>query len=501
VAAPGRVEKQLFLSYAHRDNQPLLDGQRGWIEDFQRVLKIRLEQLLGEEPKMWWDHATLHGNDVFAGVIDEGLGRSTILIPIISPSYKNSDWCQKELQAFVAAAENAGGVRMGNASRIFKVVKTPIPLEEMPPALQDLLGYEFFRKDPATGRLRELRQDAARIDPDYLQKIDDLAEDIRLFLAKLVQDRKALDVSDGPVVYLAESTSDLAAERDRVLRTLRQRGCVVLPDQPLPLNSGPRVRELIRNLLQRSKLSVHLVGARYGAIPEDETESIVAIQNRLAAERCADSTFCRLIWMASGLETADDRQRAFLDRLRNDSDAQRGAEILPTTLEDLETVIDDKLKPKKKPEATASPQPKQGNDQLKYVYLLCDRRDQQGAEALRDFLYEQDSRLEVTLPLFEGDEADLREFHKENLVVCDGVLIYFGEATEPWLRTKLLDLHKAPGYGRDRPLTAKAIWLAPPASPAKERFRTREALVISNFGGPSLDALAPFLLQLGLEQT
>ena len=135
-----------------------------------------------------------------------------------------------------------------------------------------------------------------------------------------------------------------------MLRTLRQRGCVVLPDQPLPLNSGPRVRELIRNLLQRSQLSVHLVGARYGAIPEDETESIVAIQNKLAAERCADPSFCRLIWMATGLETADDRQRAFLDRLRNDSDAQRGAEILPTTLEDLETVIDDKLKPKKKPE-------------------------------------------------------------------------------------------------------------------------------------------------------
>ena len=106
----------------------------------------------------------------------------------------------------------------------------------------------------------------------------------------------------------------------------------------------------------------------------------------------------------------------------------------------------------------------------------------------------------MTLPLFEGDEADLREFHKENLVVCDGVLIFFGEATEPWLRTKLLDLHKAPGYGRDRPLTAKAIWLAPPASPAKERFRTREALVIQNFGSPSLDALAPFLVQLGLEQ-
>ena len=31
-------------------NQPVLDGQRGWIENFQRVLKIRLEQLLGEDP-------------------------------------------------------------------------------------------------------------------------------------------------------------------------------------------------------------------------------------------------------------------------------------------------------------------------------------------------------------------------------------------------------------------------------------------------------------------
>jgi hypothetical protein len=275
----------------------------------------------------------------------------------------------------------------------------------------------------------------------------------------------------------------------------------VLPDQPLPLNSGPRLREVIQTLLQRSKISIHLVGANYGAIPEDETESIVAIQNKLAAERCADPSFCRLIWMKPGLEAVDERQRTFLDRLRNDSDAQRGAEILPTTLEDLETVIDDKLKPKKKPEAAVAQQPNGGSDQLKYVYLLCDRRDLPAAQALRDFLYETDPRLEVTLPLFEGDETDLREFHKGNLIACDGVLIFFGEATEPWLSTKLLELRKAPGYGRDRPLTAKAIWLASPASPAKERFRTREAIVIQNFGSPSAQAFAPFLTQLGLEGT
>jgi len=55
-------ENDVFISYAHLDNQAVIEGQSGWISKFDRALKIRLGQLLGREPRIWRD-PKLQGND------------------------------------------------------------------------------------------------------------------------------------------------------------------------------------------------------------------------------------------------------------------------------------------------------------------------------------------------------------------------------------------------------------------------------------------------------
>jgi hypothetical protein len=485
-------DKHLFISYAHRDNQPLIEGKPGWIDQFERVLQVRLGQLLGKEPKIWRDHTVLQGNDVFAAVIEQGLCRSAVLVPVITPSYRNSEWCEKEMTRFCEAAERAGGIRVGNATRIFKVIKTPIPREEEPPLLQDLIGYEFFRRD-SSGRVREfLLHGGEQVDPEYLRKVDDLAEDIRLLIERVLNAAGPSDLRDSteqPVVYVAETTSDVATDRERLLRTLRQRGYGYLPDRRLPFATGSEYRSAIREAMSRSRLSVHLIGGLYGGVPEAETESVVAIQDAIAAEVASERPFPRLVWIAPGVETADPRQRGFLDRLR---DQPGSAEILSGSLEELETLLEDRLRPPPKPVA-------QADSALKYVYVLCAQCDLEGAEAVRDWLFDHVPDVEVVLPLFEGDETEIHTLHVETLKTCQGVLIYYGKSGEPWLRAKLLELQKAAGYGRNRPFAAKAICLAPPSSPAKQRFRTREALVFPDFAGPTAECLDSFLKLLRSE--
>ena len=53
-------------------------------------------------------------------------------------------------------------------------------------------------------------------------------------------------------------------------------------------------------------------------------------------------------------------------------------------------------------------------------------------------------------PIFDGDEAEIREYHEENLRTCDGVMIFYGAGNEPWLRRKLRELQKSAGYGRTK---------------------------------------------------
>ena len=59
---------------------------------------------------------------------------------------------RRELDEFWKAAEQQGGIRVRDRSRVFKVLKTPVPLENTPNELRALLGYEFFRIDQETGR-------------------------------------------------------------------------------------------------------------------------------------------------------------------------------------------------------------------------------------------------------------------------------------------------------------------------------------------------------------
>ena len=150
-------ENDIFISYAHIDDQALVEGQKGWISSFHRALEIRLAQLLGRQPRIWRD-PKLQGNDVFSDRLLERLPQVALLVTIVSPRYVRSEWCMRELTEFFKATQASGGARVRDKIRIFKIVKTPVPLEQHPEALKEVLGYEFVSYDPETGRYRELSQ-------------------------------------------------------------------------------------------------------------------------------------------------------------------------------------------------------------------------------------------------------------------------------------------------------------------------------------------------------
>src|SRR5438105_4949123 len=94
-----RFEHDLFISYAHLDNECLFDSDQGWIDLFHQRLVIRLAQLLGEKPRSWRD-PKLSGNDEYGDVLLFRLSDVALMVSILSPRYLKSDWCQHELSEF-----------------------------------------------------------------------------------------------------------------------------------------------------------------------------------------------------------------------------------------------------------------------------------------------------------------------------------------------------------------------------------------------------------------
>jgi len=491
-------ESDAFISYAHLDNVEMSEGHKGWVTNLHRALEIRVAQLLGKRAQIWRD-PKLKGNDQFAETLVEKLARVAVLISVVSPRYVKSSWALKELSAFAKAAQSHGGLRFEDKLRIFKVLKTPVPLDKHPPELQGVLGYEFFKTDPDSGRIRELNEIfGPEAERDFWLKLDDLAHDICALLERLEYPEEFPKLQpDGQGVYLAETTSDLREQRETLRRDLLQHGYQVYPTRQLP-SVGSDLRTAVAEDLEKCQMSVMLVGRNYSSVPEGCKESQLEIQNQLAIDRGRKGKFVRLLWLSPAIQVEDERQIQFIDRLRQDPSMIEGADLLETYFEELRTEILDKLN--RPPEPAPEPAPmatgaaaRAGSVHHRSLYFIHDQRDMESASKWIGHLFDH---FEVLHSVFDGDEAEIREYHDENLRNCDGVLIFYGTTNELWVRRKLHEVEKAPGYGRTKPTPVTGIVIAPPRTAEKENFRTHEAIVIPQFDGLSADQLKEFIVSL-----
>jgi hypothetical protein len=492
----------IFISYAHIDDESLIQNQKGWISEFHRALDIRLAQLLGRRPVIWRDDS-LQGNHVFDKQIVDQFSKVAIMISIITPRYVKSDWCIKEVDEFYNASQTNIGFTVSNKARIFKVIKTPVLIEQHPEKISGVLGYEFYNTDPGTGRVKELSQsfgnEAERL---YWEKLDDLAHDISSFLESLEHSKSftgtlpGTSATNGQVsqkIFLAESSSDTQDFRDSLKRELQGYGYHILPDKQLPLISTALNESLISNL-NETVLTIHLLGENYGVVPEGAQKSIVEIQNDVAASFSAANSVPRFIWIPEGCEPGDDRQISFINKLNSGKEGISGADLVQGSLEDFKSIVIDKLNSMKKEIKKEVEQPEIFNDSSKIVYLICDLSDIDEIRPLEDYLF--DNGYEVVIPIFEGDESGIREDHIENLKNCSAAIIFFSNANELWLRSKTRDFLKINGYGRDKPLAFKAIYIAPPDSMSKQRFRTLDAEVIHAIDGLPEEKLKSLLSKI-----
>ncbi len=464
-----RFSQDLFISYAHIDNQPLTPEQKGWITRFHASLEALLSMRMGGKAKIWRDDK-LRGNDVFADEIVDQFKQTAVLVSVLTPRYLNSEWCTREITEFCESATDSGGMVVENKARVFKVLKMPVDTQKpLPPVVQDVLGYEFFtvedeaplELDPAYG---------AEYAQAYNRKVGKLAWDISELLKKLaaeaddgVHDEEAASKA---TIYLAECSYDRKDAREILEGELRRHGYKVVPDQELPRDEESYVAE-VKRLLERCKLAVHLVGESYGAVPDGPSQkSVVVLQNELSVERSRSGTLPRVIWVPEGTRSEQASQQAFIEALHHDATAQFGADLITGDIDALKTSTHAALAKLAKREPQQSAEQATAADGPRLIYLICDERDRKATVPVRKFCRQQG--FEVALPAFEGDAAAVREANQQLLTSCDAVIVFYGAGDEAWKRTIRSELKKMPGFRGAKPLLASHTYLAAPKTADKE---------------------------------
>ena len=175
----------VFISYSHIDNQPIGAPGSGWVDIFHNNLQDFVNVHVGRRTEVWRDER-LTGVEVFSDEIEQQLRSSAVLISVLSPGYMQSEWCNRELVGFTKAAQDRGNLRVGNLLRVVKVLRLPVKRSDLPPLLDEVLGAQFYRVDPASKRARDLLLDPS---PDAVQvfraRVDDVAQDVSRLLGSM----------------------------------------------------------------------------------------------------------------------------------------------------------------------------------------------------------------------------------------------------------------------------------------------------------------------------
>lgn len=476
-----QIDVDVVLVFADNDNEPLGKKGTGWVSDFKRFLDLMLFQVLGEKPKILL-------KSEFDTITTPDMSNVGILVPILSKDFIQSGRCLDNVETFFKAIQNSSI----KSNRVFKVFKTPLNAQEQPPRLRELIGYEMYQLDTETGETKEYTDYfSLEAERQYWMKMVDLAYDIFDTLMQLRAVDKSSEIRNiykRKNIYLAETGHDLSVQRNIIKRELVRHGYVVMPQQTLP-GSLVELEKVVRKELEECSLSIHLVGSAYGEIPEGSERSIVDIQNRLAAERSlqvkqSGADFARLIWISPNPVNSSDKQKSFIESIKRDVEIQEGAEILQTPLEDFKNIMREEL-------VESLERKGSGAELGKSVYLVHDRIDHNEVKPLADVI--EKSGYKVLMPEFEGELLDLRKKHIDNLRSFDAAIIYKGKVNEQWVRMKVLDLLKAPGFGRKKPIKGKAIYTGSGTPINAESFRSQNIVVFQGENTNSLENLKTFL--------
>jgi hypothetical protein len=423
---------------------------------------------------VWRDTRRLSGNELFDDTIQEQLERSAVLLPVFSQHYLSSEYCRKEVRTFAARKLEHHDLSVGAKSRIIKIYRRPIDRsalrsfagdsDELVREIDGSTGFPLFFED-ANGQDRDALL-APEKAVDYWQKVEDVARAIKQLI-----DRSPEPGGARGAVYLARTAADLREQREALRRELEARGYEVLPGGELP-EDIEGYRAAVAQALSRSRLSIHLVGARYGAVPDGAKESGVVVQSALARER-AGPALRVVLWTPQEVtaeRVTDEAQREYLKSLATAAFDPEQIDLVHSSFEQLKAVVMERLEPRVAPAASTAPAGAAS------VYLIHDPADGEEAKRLRTAL--RAAGCSVLWPASEGTPEELAEVHRANLLACEGVVALWGKTREAWVRLKLRDVEQAFGWGRTGPYRGRVVCIAPPDSPAKQDFDGDQVVVL-----------------------
>jgi TIR domain len=492
----------LFISYAHLDNEKLPGQQEGWIELFYKSLQLKLAQRIGkmDAVKIWWDSRKLDGSILFDHSIEEGINQSAIMISLVSPGYLGSDYCKKELNQFYTKAKaEPVGLKVGDYSRLVKVMLNNIPYTQWPDVLSGSTGFPFYKArdkedfgDPLDStnplfmdQIKALRDSIVRIFEQFTNAgtvpATSASSDIPTQVAEERGERKFH-------IYFGEVADSLRTARKRTINELEKNGYTILTGVPPP-DEATAHEEKVKAVLQKADLAVHLLDQFPGREISGDSNNWYP---KKQAELSLASATPKLLWVPSDTDLSaieEDGYRSFMEGLEQTNTASVQLEYLRGAKSEITRQVSELA------EAIQLSRSQAGSNEKISVLLDTHFSDQQYAFDFGRALLDQDIQ-----PYINPQEDDPRKninLLSERIRQVNKLIFFYGKVSREWVLERMsaaLQLIVTNNY----PVEDFYIFLAPPNKnndeiKLKQRFLKINVLNNSINGGSDNERLNNFI--------
>ena len=451
----------IFVSYAHVDNELLPGESEGWVTQLISTLEVYLRQKFGrrEKYKLWRD-PDLSGNFPVTPEILDIVRESQIIILVLSPGYVSSQWCLDELETFVETR----GIDSG---RVFVVERDKLTENDRPAILADLKGYAFWVADKQQSSVVRTLGTPATVSyrADYFRQVEDLAIQLVKKLKRIRQegageaavatpqnfffsppqtDAASAQDADNLVetkeslatVYVAPVPDTLQLERNDFIRVLQQHRIEVLPVSNR-INYSTFQQEMESDL-ERSRCFIQLLDG-------SGNMGLVSAQYQMAVQSGVEV----MQWRSAALELAavsDQDQVALL----------RGQHVMASDLVNFQQHLLKRLFP---PEPVFTPEVIPETEQ-QIIFINVGAEDRALAEKVsRQLIAHGHFCLLPVEPDERSRPADIRKDMEQNMRYCDALLLLYDTSPITQIRQFLMQSWRMRAQ-RDKPLPT-AVCISP----------------------------------------
>jgi hypothetical protein len=434
------------LFYVPSKKENVDEPEKQWINNLKYILEISLNQVLKRKANcnLAYENDPIQNSEIY---IQCFLGTNFSKEKTIQSIYKNEDL------------------------NIYHVLINTNSLE-FSNALINLKTYRFYNEQ--TGKILDLTLKLEDILNTTWLKISDLSFEIGKVLRK--RDKK---IPTNNKIFIAETSPDQTLNRNYLVREFKHQGYTVVPEDQLP-NDIVSFSDQVQNLMEESLISIHLIGNNYAPLLNNIEISKVELQNDIFNEVIVKTeslkrNLQRLVLIPPALKPKSDKQKKYIDSFKLNIELQKNTEIIQSPLEDFKSII------QKKVDGFFNENTKQkdisiNKSKKRTIYIIGNGTNTNAIKDLKEVLNEKGFDFAETIN--SKNKIELIKDHQRNLTHCDGVIVYYSSKNEQWLNSKLSDIVKSPGIGRNIPFLLKAILIDGLREP-KIEMNIRDLLIVN----------------------